>query len=100
MAVAEVNSKHEQLGADLHERLAKQQAFLELRQKARQDADALLQWLGPREQSLVQGQTASPSRPEVLRAQAQQNKVSTVYSIYIQYIFSVFRCLPQWLVLI
>ncbi|XP_062870398.1 microtubule-actin cross-linking factor 1, isoforms 1/2/3/4/5 isoform X12 [Trichomycterus rosablanca] len=74
VVVADVNSKHEQLGADLQERLKKQQASLDLRQRARQDADALLQWLGPREHSLAQGQTASPSRPEVLRAQAQQNK--------------------------
>ncbi|XP_072532164.1 microtubule-actin cross-linking factor 1 isoform X11 [Salminus brasiliensis] len=74
VAVAEVNSKYEQLGGNLQDRQGKQQASLELRQKARQDAETLLQWLGPREQSLTQGQTASPSRPEVVRAQAQENK--------------------------
>lgn len=76
MVVADVNSRYEQLGGNLQERQARQQSSLELRQKARRDAEALMQWLGPREQSLSQGQTASPSRPEVVRAQAQENKVS------------------------
>lgn len=77
MVVADVNSRYEQLGGDLQERQSKQQASLELCQKASQDSEALHQWLGPREQSLAQGQTASPSRPEVVRAQARENKVST-----------------------
>ncbi|XP_066529620.1 microtubule-actin cross-linking factor 1 isoform X2 [Hoplias malabaricus] len=74
VAVAEVNNRYEQLGNNLQERQGKQQAFLELHQKARQDTETLLQWLGPREHCLTQGQTASPSRPEVVRAQAQENK--------------------------
>uniref|UniRef100_A0A3B1JHF0 Microtubule actin crosslinking factor 1 n=1 Tax=Astyanax mexicanus TaxID=7994 RepID=A0A3B1JHF0_ASTMX len=74
VAVAEVNSRYEQLGKNLQDRQGKQQASLELRQKARQDTETLLQWLGPREQSLTQGQAGSPSRPEVVRAQAQENK--------------------------
>ncbi|KAF4073878.1 hypothetical protein AMELA_G00248250 [Ameiurus melas] len=74
VVVADVNSRYEQLGGDLQERQSKQQASLELCQKARQDSEALHQWLGPREQSLAQGQTASPSRPEVVRAQARENK--------------------------
>uniref|UniRef100_A0A4W4GDU7 Microtubule actin crosslinking factor 1 n=1 Tax=Electrophorus electricus TaxID=8005 RepID=A0A4W4GDU7_ELEEL len=74
VAVAEVNTKYEQLGGDLQERQSRQQASLDLHQTARQATDALLQWLGPREQSLAQGQAASPSRPEVVRAQAQENK--------------------------
>lgn len=72
-----MNSKYEQLGGDLQERQSRQQASLELCQKVRQDSEALFQWLGPREQSLAQGQTASPSRPEAVRAQARENKVST-----------------------
>ncbi|XP_067217652.1 microtubule-actin cross-linking factor 1-like isoform X17 [Chanodichthys erythropterus] len=75
VAVADVNCKYEQLGSDLRERKGKQEASLDLRQKARQGTEALVQWLGPREQSLAQGQTASPSRPEVVRAQAQETKV-------------------------
>ncbi|XP_073787914.1 microtubule-actin cross-linking factor 1 isoform X28 [Danio rerio] len=75
VAVADVNCKYEQLGSDLRERKSKQESSLELQQKARQSTEALIQWLGPREQSLAQGQTASPSRPEVVRAQAQQTKV-------------------------
>lgn len=74
--MADVNSKYEQLGSDLKERKCKQEASLDLRQKARQGAEALVQWLGPREHSLTQGQTASPSRPEVVRAQAQETKVT------------------------
>ncbi|XP_030644544.1 microtubule-actin cross-linking factor 1 [Chanos chanos] len=74
VAVADVNSRYEQLGGDLKERQGKQEASLELRQRARQGTEALAQWLGSREQSLAQGQTASPSRPEVVRAQAQENK--------------------------
>lgn len=77
VAVADVNSKYEQLDRDLQERKSRQQASLELCQKAKQASEALHQWLGPREQSLAQGQTASPSRPDVVRAQAQENKVST-----------------------
>uniref|UniRef100_A0A671X8B3 Microtubule actin crosslinking factor 1 n=1 Tax=Sparus aurata TaxID=8175 RepID=A0A671X8B3_SPAAU len=49
-------------------------ASLELRQKARQGTEELKSWLTDREHSLKQGQTASPSRPEVVRAQAQENK--------------------------
>ncbi|KAI5091811.1 microtubule-actin cross-linking factor 1 isoform X12, partial [Silurus meridionalis] len=74
VVVADVNSRYEHLGGDLQERQSRQQASLELCQKARQDAEALHQWLGPREQRLTQGQTASPSRPEVVRAQAGENK--------------------------
>ncbi|XP_073668846.1 microtubule-actin cross-linking factor 1, isoforms 1/2/3/4/5 isoform X10 [Paramisgurnus dabryanus] len=74
VSVADVNSRYEQLGSDLRERKCKQEASLDLRQKARQGTEALVQWLGPREQSLIQGQTASPSRPEVVRAQAQETK--------------------------
>lgn len=77
VVVADVNSRYEQLGGDLQERQSRQQASLELCKKVRQDSEALHQWLGPREQSLAQCQTASPSRPEVVRAQAQENKVST-----------------------
>ncbi|TRY84286.1 hypothetical protein DNTS_025412 [Danionella cerebrum] len=75
VAVADVNCKYEQLGSELKERKGRQEASVELRQKARQGTEALLQWLGPREHSLEQGQTASPSHPDVIRAQAQQTKV-------------------------
>uniref|UniRef100_A0A671N7K4 Microtubule-actin cross-linking factor 1-like n=1 Tax=Sinocyclocheilus anshuiensis TaxID=1608454 RepID=A0A671N7K4_9TELE len=75
VAVADVNCMYEQLGSDLRERKGRQEASLDLRQKARQGTEALIQWLSPREQSLAQGQTASPSRPEVVRAQAQETKV-------------------------
>uniref|UniRef100_A0A8C1M204 Microtubule actin crosslinking factor 1 n=1 Tax=Cyprinus carpio TaxID=7962 RepID=A0A8C1M204_CYPCA len=75
VAVADVNCKYEQLGSDMRERKGKQEASLDLRQKARQSTEALIQWLSPREQSLAQGQTASPSRPEAVRAQAQETKV-------------------------
>uniref|UniRef100_A0A672SX36 Microtubule actin crosslinking factor 1 n=1 Tax=Sinocyclocheilus grahami TaxID=75366 RepID=A0A672SX36_SINGR len=75
VAVADVNCKYEQLGSDMRERKGRQEASLDLRQKARQGTEALIQWLSPREQSLAQGQTASPSRPEVVRAQAQETKV-------------------------
>ncbi|KAM3595755.1 uncharacterized protein V6R79_002337 [Siganus canaliculatus] len=74
VAVSDVNGRYETLGADLKERLGRQQASLELRQKARQGTEELKTWLTDREQSLRQGQTASPSRPEVVRAQAQENK--------------------------
>uniref|UniRef100_A0A673K2E1 Microtubule-actin cross-linking factor 1-like n=1 Tax=Sinocyclocheilus rhinocerous TaxID=307959 RepID=A0A673K2E1_9TELE len=75
VAVADVNCKYEQLGSDMRERKGRQEASLDLRQKARQGSEALIQWLGPREESLAQGQTASPSRPEAVRAQAQETKV-------------------------
>ncbi|XP_052440234.1 microtubule-actin cross-linking factor 1 isoform X18 [Carassius gibelio] len=75
VAVADVNCKYEQLGSDMRERKGRQEASLDLRQKARQASEALIQWLSPREQSLAQGQSASPSRPEAVRAQAQETKV-------------------------
>ncbi|XP_070702106.1 microtubule-actin cross-linking factor 1, isoforms 1/2/3/4 [Pempheris klunzingeri] len=74
VAVSDVNGRYETLGRDLKERLGRQQASLELRQQARQGADELKSWLTDREHSLKQGQTASPSKPEVVRAQAQENK--------------------------
>uniref|UniRef100_A0A8C4HTA7 Microtubule-actin cross-linking factor 1 n=1 Tax=Dicentrarchus labrax TaxID=13489 RepID=A0A8C4HTA7_DICLA len=74
VAVSDVNGRYETLGGELKERLGCQQASLELRQKARQGAEELKSWLTDREHSLKQGQTASPSRPEVVRAQAQENK--------------------------
>lgn len=85
VAVSDVNGRYETLGGDLKERLGRQQASLELRQKARQGADELKSWLTDREHSLKQGQTASPSKPEVVRAQAQENKVKDwgfLYQIY------------------
>ncbi|XP_027142331.1 microtubule-actin cross-linking factor 1 isoform X12 [Larimichthys crocea] len=74
VAVSDVNTRYEALGGELKDRLARQQASLELRQKAKQGTEELKNWLTDREHSLKQGQTASPSRPEVVRAQAQENK--------------------------
>lgn len=75
MAVSDVNGRYETLGEELKDRLGCQQASLELREKARQGTEELRSWLTDREHSLKQGQTASPSRPEAARAQAQENKV-------------------------
>ncbi|XP_040910082.1 microtubule-actin cross-linking factor 1 isoform X4 [Toxotes jaculatrix] len=74
VAVSDVNGRYETLGGELKERLGRQQASLELRQKARQGTEELKSWLTDKEHSLKQGQTASPSKPEVVRAQAQENK--------------------------
>ncbi|XP_028819114.1 microtubule-actin cross-linking factor 1 isoform X6 [Denticeps clupeoides] len=74
VAVADVNSKYERLGGDLKDRQTRQQASMELRERARQGTEALSKWLGDREQRLSPGQTASPSRPEAVHAQAQENK--------------------------
>ncbi|CAG5889364.1 unnamed protein product [Menidia menidia] len=74
LAVSDVNARYDGLGGELRERLGRQQASLELRQKARQAGQELQTWLSNREQSLKQGQAASPSRPELVRAQAQENK--------------------------
>ncbi|XP_069372125.1 microtubule-actin cross-linking factor 1, isoforms 1/2/3/4/5 isoform X7 [Paralichthys olivaceus] len=74
VAVSDVNGRYETLGGELKDRLSRQQASLELRQKARQGAEELKSWLTDKEHSLRLGQTASPSKPEVVRAQAQENK--------------------------
>ncbi|KAI4818359.1 hypothetical protein KUCAC02_011702, partial [Chaenocephalus aceratus] len=74
VAVSDVNGQYEALGGDLKERLGRQEVSLGLRQKARQGAEELKSWLTDRESSLRQGQAASPSKPEVVRAQAQENK--------------------------
>uniref|UniRef100_A0A667YU75 Microtubule actin crosslinking factor 1 n=1 Tax=Myripristis murdjan TaxID=586833 RepID=A0A667YU75_9TELE len=74
VAVSDVNGRYEALGVELRERLGRQQASLELRRKARQGTEELSSWLREREHSLELGQAASPSKPEVVRAQAQENK--------------------------
>ncbi|XP_037119544.1 microtubule-actin cross-linking factor 1 isoform X21 [Syngnathus acus] len=74
VAVSDVNARHEALGADLTERLGRQRASLEQRQQARQGAEELQSWLKDKEKNLAQGHAASPSKPEVVRAQAQENK--------------------------
>lgn len=73
--MSDVNGRYETLGEELKDRLGRQQASLELRQKARQGTEELRSWLTDREHSLKQGQIASPSRPDAVRAQAQENKV-------------------------
>lgn len=74
--MSDVNGRYEILGAELKDRLDHQQASLGLRQKAKQSTEEVKNWLTERELSLKEGQAASPSRPEVLRAQAEENKVS------------------------
>ncbi|XP_068505073.1 microtubule-actin cross-linking factor 1 isoform X7 [Syngnathus scovelli] len=74
VAVSDVNARHEALGADLTERLGRQRASLEQRQQAKQGAEELQSWLKDKEKNLAQGHAASPSKPEVVRAQAQENK--------------------------
>ncbi|CAN9504242.1 unnamed protein product [Ophioblennius macclurei] len=74
VAVSDVNARYDALGGDLKERLGRQGASLELRQEAKERAEELRTWLSSREQSLKQSQTSSPSKPEAVRAQAQENK--------------------------
>ncbi|KAL2080392.1 hypothetical protein ACEWY4_024185 [Coilia grayii] len=74
VTVADVTSRYEQLGAELAQRRDSQRASLQLREQARAGTETLSHWLGQREQSLVLGQAASPPKPEVVRAQAQENK--------------------------
>ncbi|CAB1351203.1 unnamed protein product [Coregonus sp. 'balchen'] len=75
VAVAEVNGRYEELGGELKNRQRHQEASLELRQKASQGTEELSRWLRDRENSLHLGQTTtSPSKPELVRAQAQENK--------------------------
>ncbi|XP_051928415.1 microtubule-actin cross-linking factor 1 isoform X6 [Hippocampus zosterae] len=74
VAVSDVNTRHEALGVDLKERLGRQQASLEQRRQARRGAEELQSWLKDKEENLAQGHAASPSKPEVVRAQAQENK--------------------------
>ncbi|XP_036070195.1 microtubule-actin cross-linking factor 1 isoform X6 [Oryzias melastigma] len=74
VAVSDVKAQYDTLGEELKQRLSLQQASLELREKAMRGTEDLKSWLSDRESTLKQGQTASPSRPELVRAQAQQNK--------------------------
>ncbi|XP_060948240.1 microtubule-actin cross-linking factor 1 isoform X2 [Limanda limanda] len=74
VAVSDVNGRYESLGGEVKDRVSRQQDSLELRQKAKQGAEELKSWLTDKEQSLRQGQAASPSKPEAVRAQAQENK--------------------------
>ncbi|KAJ8000014.1 hypothetical protein DPEC_G00200410 [Dallia pectoralis] len=75
VAVAEVNGRYEELGGELKDRQGRQEASLVLRQTASRGTEELSRWLGERENSLHLGQTtASPSKPEVARAQAKENK--------------------------
>lgn len=77
--MSDVNGRYEKLGAELKDRLGHQQASLGLRQKAKRSTEELKNWLTERELSLKQAQTASPSRPEVLRTQAQEIKVRQAF---------------------
>lgn len=77
--MSDVNGQYEMLGVELKDRLGHQQASLGLREKAKQSTEELKNWLTERELSLKQAQTASPSKPEVLRAQAQDNKVCQAF---------------------
>lgn len=77
--MSDVNGRYEKLGVELKDRLGHQQASLGLRQKAKQSTEELKNWLTERELSLKQAQTASPSRPEVLRSQAQEIKVCQAF---------------------
>ncbi|RVE66771.1 hypothetical protein OJAV_G00110700 [Oryzias javanicus] len=74
VAVSDVKAQYDTLGEELKQRLSLQQASLEQREKAMRGTEDLKSWLSDRESTLKQGQTASPSRPELVRAQAQQNK--------------------------
>ncbi|XP_061678747.1 microtubule-actin cross-linking factor 1 isoform X3 [Syngnathoides biaculeatus] len=74
VAVSDVNARHEALGADLKERLCRRRASLERRRRAERGADELRRWLEDKEETLARGHAASPSKPEVVRAQAQENK--------------------------
>ncbi|XP_048849639.1 LOW QUALITY PROTEIN: microtubule-actin cross-linking factor 1 [Brienomyrus brachyistius] len=76
VALADVGSEYERLGAELRLRLQRQGDALDLRRKARREAEELGCWLGERERSFTAtpGTAVSPSRPEVVRAQAQENK--------------------------
>ncbi|XP_041867704.1 microtubule-actin cross-linking factor 1 isoform X2 [Melanotaenia boesemani] len=74
LTVSDVNGRYDMVGQELKERLSRQQASLDQRQKARQGTEELKTWLSDREKSLKLGQTASPSKPEVIHAQAQENK--------------------------
>ncbi|MEQ2190347.1 hypothetical protein XENOCAPTIV_026473, partial [Xenoophorus captivus] len=91
VTISDVNARYDALGSELKERLSRQQASLELRQKARQSIEVLRSWLSDREQSLKQGQTTSPSKPEVVRAQTQQNK--TLVFPFLSFRF----CSQSWL---
>uniref|UniRef100_A0A3B3QP35 Microtubule actin crosslinking factor 1 n=1 Tax=Paramormyrops kingsleyae TaxID=1676925 RepID=A0A3B3QP35_9TELE len=77
VALADVGSEYERLGAELRLRLQRQGDALDLRRKARREAQELGCWLGERERSFTAttGTAISPSRPEVVRAQAQENKM-------------------------
>ncbi|XP_061521091.1 microtubule-actin cross-linking factor 1 isoform X14 [Phycodurus eques] len=73
-AVSDVSARHEALGADLTERLCRRRASLEQRRRAGRGADELRRWLKDKEETLALEHAASPSKPEVVRAQAQENK--------------------------
>lgn len=90
MAVSDVNGRYEKLGIELKDRLGHQQASLGLRQKAKQSTEELKNWLAERELSLKQAQTASPSKPEVLRTQAQEIKVCQAFPAIIANLFKTY----------
>ncbi|XP_053719860.1 microtubule-actin cross-linking factor 1 isoform X20 [Synchiropus splendidus] len=74
VAVTDVNGRYGALGVELKDRLAQQQSALDMRQKAKQEAEELAKWLADQEETLKQGQSGIPSKPELIQAQAQENK--------------------------
>ncbi|XP_069051429.1 microtubule-actin cross-linking factor 1 isoform X15 [Lepisosteus oculatus] len=73
-SLADVNGGYEPLGEELRQRHGRQAASLQQRQRARLEAGRLAQWLSGKEQSLALRPAASPSKPEAVRAQAEENK--------------------------
>ncbi|KAL4629457.1 microtubule-actin cross-linking factor 1-like isoform X7 [Arapaima gigas] len=72
--LADVGRGYEHLGTELQGRLERQTSSLEQRLRAQHQAEELTQWLSERERGIATAPATSPSRPEVVRAQAQENK--------------------------
>uniref|UniRef100_A0A8C5PE50 Microtubule actin crosslinking factor 1 n=1 Tax=Leptobrachium leishanense TaxID=445787 RepID=A0A8C5PE50_9ANUR len=71
--VADTNQKYEHLGLLLKDRKEQFSALLEKIQKVQQEANHLLSWLDSKEK-VISAVNVSPTKSEVVRAQAEQNK--------------------------
>lgn len=73
--VSEISQKYEDLGMMLRNREEQLSTMLEKIQKIQQETNQMLKWLESKEQ-VITAVSVSPKKSEIVRAQAEQNKVS------------------------
>lgn len=78
--MSDINLKYEKLGGVLQDHQEKLQAVFSRMQEVQKEASSVLQWLESKEEVLKgMDASSSPTKTETVRAQAESNKVGTVF---------------------